>query len=255
MKGIMYTEPLFHKTVAGEKTQTRRIIPLSCPVNLAPDEWSMHGYWPSNLNIQFVNKKGKSVYVKPRYQPSEVVYLKEPYCIAEWIYYDNRIYDVKIRYPFSDSEPRWHQRLFFEDAPKWTPRGKSENKMFMPAKYARYYIRIESVKVERIADISNPDAAAEGSPFSPVLGDPDPVEQFQDLWDSINCKWKRYKDDFFTFPFERYYNELRSADRRDRHVIPNPWVFAYTYHLCDKEGNILKIAPTASNEGVLLKNE
>jgi len=234
----MYTEPLFHKTVAGLKNQTRRLITRSIPINWKPGEWSLvKEYCYGTGKSNFINHNGGMIEVNPRHQPGEVVYLKEPYTFG-WTHAEN---ERDLHYKFTATEEE--AKIFEND---W------QNKMFMPAKYARYYQKVISVKVERIADISEEDAIAEGCPGlrCQCMGNRmycedcmntgwqyDPRYEFIQLWNSINAKsWKRHKDDFFAFPFEACDANLKS-NRRDRHVIVNPWVFCYELELCDKEGN------------------
>lgn len=116
-------------------------------------------------------------YCKPRYQPGEVVYLKEPYKIGfdDHLPYYKYLTDIKLPAGID----RW------------------ENKLFMPAKYARYFIRIKDVRVENVGDISNDDAICEG---------------FNSKENFINTFTK--------------INKLKIWDR--------PWVFAYTFELTEK---------------------
>jgi len=74
---------------------------------------------------------------KPRYKVGETVYLKEPYfpyCFERALYK----YDSKNQF------------------------GKWSNKLFMPEKYARYFIEITGVRCEQLQDISDEDCMKEG---------------------------------------------------------------------------------------------
>jgi hypothetical protein len=137
MKGIMFKEELFHQILKGEKTETRRVI---------KDE-------------------------KPRYNPGEVVYLKEPYLkkdTGEYLYK-------------------------FDPLSWWGTDWKWKNKMFMPARAARYFIKITSVEMERLQEITITGIRGEG------LRCPEELrrdveynykqwypEAWKKLWDSIN---------------------------------------------------------------------
>jgi len=121
---------------------------------------------------------------KPRYQVGETVYIKETYWvdnegdvfyIADWITPKGEV--IQPRYG------KWH------------------SPMRIPERYARYFITITDVRAERLQEITEEDAKAEG--ILPDCAD-NPVEQFAQLWNSIN------KD----YPFES-----------------NPWVFVYTFEL------------------------
>lgn len=198
MKGILFTEPMFHKVVAGTKTQTRRLGGLNY-INDQEDV-SLIG-WETDPEVvpaadesKTINWKGiypcfktpnghfEECYVRPRYQPGEIVYLKEPYII------DTEIYDVIPGKPRS---------IYKFDHPEVTLL-KWNNKLFMPAKYARYFIKIKDVRVERITQITREDSIAEG-----------------------------FEDRVQFFAAFKKINKLSSDDGY-------PWVFAYTFELTER---------------------
>ena len=137
MKGICFTEPLFHKVVKGEKTQTRRII------NPQPDERGLR-----TTNIMFENYHGKGFI--PKYNVGEVVYLKEPYIYE----YGREEKWYKYYYKFSTADIL-ELKVIGVDI-KW------KNKLFMPESAARYFIEITAVRAERLQDISDEDCMKEG---------------------------------------------------------------------------------------------
>lgn len=121
---------------------------------------------------------------KPRYNVGEKVFLKEPYLFnSEDVFY-------KFDNLNGTNDVVWN------------------NKMFMPAKYARYYIEITEVRSELLHDISEESAIAEGVerdglgwksydkiPTGPHKGEEHPfnaipyrhaVYSFKSLWERIN---------------------------------------------------------------------
>lgn len=56
----------------------------------------------------------------------------------------------------------------------------------MPRWASRITLEIESVRVERVQEITRGDAMEEGCPFSNMQAGPNPKHWFRDLWDSIN---------------------------------------------------------------------
>ena len=56
--------------------------------------------------------------------------------------------------------------------------------MFMAKRYARTWLEITDVRVERVQDISEEDCIAEGCPKEYLLG----VNWYKNLWDEINGK-------------------------------------------------------------------
>ena len=125
MKGIIFSEPLFHAVVEGRKTQTRR------------------------MRVAKEILSGQEVEFSPRYKAGETVYLKEPYFI-----------DIKgdVCYKY---EP---QELLI---PMCTKNVKWQNKLFMPARYARYFIEITDLRCERLQQITDSDCVKEGICINP----------------------------------------------------------------------------------------
>jgi hypothetical protein len=103
MKGILFTEPLFHKVVSGEKTQARWII------NPQPDFISENFHWA---------KKNNGDVILPRYGVGEKLYLKETYliCVDE--------YEKPSEVLYKHGESHETRGLL-----PW------RNKLFMPASY------------------------------------------------------------------------------------------------------------------------
>ncbi len=125
MKGICFIEPMFHQTITGNKTHTRRIVK-------AHEERSI--LMPS-----------------PRYNVGEKVYLKEPYKILpehkNSPFYRFELYDVN--------------ELIRHDYPV-VENGFWKNKLFMPESAARYFIEFTNVRIEKLQDISEEDCIKEG---------------------------------------------------------------------------------------------
>lgn len=133
MKGICFKEPLFHATVRGSKTQTRRIMKPQ------PDDGQI---WNSILGLE----------IKPRYKKGELLYLKEPY-----------LDDLSMKKTFYKYRKSDLNELM-KEYPEMNPdaRGFWRNKLFMPQSEARYFIKITDVRVERLQEITEEDCIKEG---------------------------------------------------------------------------------------------
>jgi hypothetical protein len=146
MKGIVFTEPLFHQVINGEKTQTRRII--------KPQPDDVKEIHNENTAVMQVKTFGGG-FINPRYKKGETLYLKEPYCICNDILlyrYDNKECQNKHICDYVGGC----------DFDGW------QNKLFMPEKYARYYIKITGVRAERLQEIRDEDCLKEGIFFDKV---------------------------------------------------------------------------------------
>lgn len=167
MKGICFVEDLFLQVVTGHKVETRRTGGLK-QVNENPNKWKYVmaglGIDPLIEEFRFDNRNhSKSIYAKPRYQPGDILYIKEPY---------GRISGVMF-YAF-DYLPRSEMRTTFKG---WA------NKLFMSASDARHFIKIVDVWVERAWDITEEGAIREGVANR---------AEFEKKWAKINgiSSWK-----------------------------------------------------------------
>lgn len=230
MKGILFNHQygMFQATVAGTKTQTRRSGGLG-DLNKSPDGWR-----PVHMDFRkgkafFVFRKTikmfsvpdsmEEVIVKPRYQVGDIVYLKEPVMVWKrhnlYKYEDpgektrNLIHDLTI-----------DQALEF--GKKW------QNKLFMKQEYARYYVKITSVKIERLRKISVKDCVSEGVVMEPSSF---PAKVKWSVTDTgVKLLFSTARKAYFSL-----YNAIGKIKKPE-----NPWVFVYDYELCQKPAAPLK---------------
>lgn len=224
MKGICFKEPLFHLTVQGIKTQTRRIIKSRtgffqvCSKNgVVTDIWQTDAneWWGDDL-----------IPVKPRYEAGETVYLKEPY----------HIHAMSNPFVFQ----KWEETVYKygEDAEsigiledelgisKW------KNKLFMPESKARYFIKITDVRAERLQGISEEDCIKEGI-----------IEERPEFWNlppedgqpafgvpEIVTAHTCYATRWFDTPQEAYAVLIDGINGKGTWEN-NPWVWVYDYEL------------------------
>ena len=198
MKGICFTEPMFHAVVEGRKFQTRRIIKPN------PHFWADNKYpykWTTDSAIE----------IKPRYKAGEKVYIKEPYLICNDFLqykYDNKPCKNIISCEYMNGGC---------DCDGW------ENKLFMPEKYARYFIEIIEVRCERLQYISDEDCLEEG------------------IFDHYDNEYKRKNGGHFLYEngidFKRYdkHREAFAAlfNKINGHGTweSNPYVWVYSFKL------------------------
>lgn len=215
MKGLMFKEDLFKKVVDGSKIQTRRTGGLDMAnAILTDDEYDeIPEFKGMEIDPEIIKESGnemdtitwKGLYpsfyipyseleyyiLKPRYQLNEIVYLKEPFFKSQMANVNNE-YGLIYKYSTRNRHV-W----------RWS------NKMFMPERYARYFIKITNIRVERLYDISEQDAKAEGVKPDRLLG-----------FGAIGLK--SYREGFFIKWIE--VNGMKSFDT-------NPFVFIYDLEL------------------------
>lgn len=171
--GLMFKAPLVLAILEGRKTQTRRVAK---PVK-HPDLGNL--YTPGALLRE--------------HEPQHVINRACPYGQP-----GDRIY---VRETFSQ-HPEWGQLAFradgeeFEDADGWLWEPKWIPSIHMPKDFARIWLEITGVRLERIQDISEADALAEGARFE--LASIDSVRigatasflsGFRNIWESTGGDW------------------------------------------------------------------
>jgi len=198
MKGILFKPDMFQAIIEKRKTVTRRTAGLE-QLNEKPADVAYLGcnnYQEYMFEIFFPDGTSTIKEVKPRYLPGETVYMKESYC-SNCCVDEN---DTEVCYRKDDNgtcvKSRWQSPLF------------------LPEKYARYFIRIISVRPERLQDITIQDVIAEG--ISPCSDSVNSVEtmlsHYATRWNSINGKKVGYS----------WYD--------------NPWVWRYEFELIERQG-------------------
>lgn len=169
MKPILFSAPTIRAILRGQKTQTRRIIKPQPPSD------AEGGFYPGNLKCAY-GTVGDRLWVRETWREAISDTHK---CFA---------YRADNTYKCGKKPPDGY-------VPKWKP------SIFMPKEACRIFLQIEQIKIERLQDISEEDAIAEGIENTHIYkgyryyrdyecggGDLKPLESFRSLWESINGK-------------------------------------------------------------------
>lgn len=230
MKSLLFTETNYNLVRRGIKTQTRRTGGLEF-INMNLNHSKLLG-WENDPDVSVNNIDGHrllkgtypifdtyaycdydKMYINPRFQQGEIVYVKEPYILdKQKVYY---LYDRKTGLDY-----------------KW------KNKLFMPEKYARLFIKIKEIGCERVNEICNWNYYCEGI----ISSDGDCWGKFKKLWNSINNKWQYNKkfDVWLCYPYDEETpipKIPKKADSEECIACINPYVFIYEF---EKFNNNLK---------------
>lgn len=135
MKGICFKECLFNKTIEGGKIQTRRIMvsPTGTFNVHTYKDGTFAGAWRTDEEERELQP------LRPRYQPGDVVYLKEPYAFV----------DGAMIYKYGNDTTE-------QEGIAW------KNKLFMPESAARYFIEFIGYTADKLQNISILDCKKEG---------------------------------------------------------------------------------------------
>ena len=208
---ILFSSEMVKAILNGSKSQTRRVITKANSkigergdwANLCWDGSAIYHDIPVELRLQHLvtDKKAPLPFVDPGFGDHTYQYLHVPYRWAE----DQTIYRV---YPRIEPGDRlWVRETWAPDnaggivfkadgnnVPSWmTADGREipcywKPSIFMPRCASRITLEVVSVKPERLQNITEGDAVAEGMPLEEHPFDAPPAMRFATLWDSINGK-------------------------------------------------------------------
>lgn len=185
MKPILFNTEMVQAILEGRKTTTRRIIKV-------------------NNSLEFMGfKEGKALLgkgccihetIKAPYMLGDILYVRET-----WKQYEKRVgrgnqchLEKFYGYKTDESNPK-NPSEFYDG--NWKP------SIHMPKVAARIFLKVTSVRVERLQDITEEGIRAEGitEEFPPIARD-----NFQELWDSTTKEYRwRLNPYVWVISFER----------------------------------------------------
>lgn len=251
---IIFSTPMVESIIAGQKTQTRRILQLPAWSTQELKHVVPLGCHPP----QTINRK------TGRFQS-----IKSPYGqVGDHLY---------VRETFNPGSPETGTGPFFKagasEFDRYTLRWKPC--IHMPKQIARIWLKIEEIRIERLQDISEEDAMAEGirplftqeeinrtvgisgfpqdhgwtnylwhghSDISPSQADAWPYqysgydsakESFSSLWEKINAKPRAHRSageitHYISYPWADI-QEIREHRGKPWHILGNPWVWVVSF--------------------------
>lgn len=203
MQKIMFDDRfgLTEAVLDGRKTMTRRVIPAKA-IEYILGEFKQE-YFEGTLDVFDSDKK----------------YIEQYYLVEKCgkCFRPGDIVAVAQCYEEALSPLDWVNRLIYKDEPGW------KNKMFVRADLMPHHIRITSVRIERLQDISNEDCMREG--VRKLESQNCPTMFTFDGW-SFKNKVNRCTDSPKEV-FEALFKKLSGKKAWD----DNPWVFVYSFEL------------------------
>lgn len=207
---ILFSAPMVRAILAGTKTQTRRVVKP-----LPPEDWAPVG--PEVFSPTVINRKGEeqpgadaygagnedgSVWIRCPYgQPGDRLWVRETWAPGDEMVFGAAKDDPEtVLYRADKAALHWDGKAmrtplntyaFNWEAVGWKP------SIHMPRWASRITLEVTGVRVERLQDISEADAIAEGIDMQPRLAaysrekgckwEPvGPIEAYLNLWESIN---------------------------------------------------------------------
>ena len=171
---ILFSGPMVRAILDGRKTMTRRVIKDNCPFVTGAyfDEETERWYWTTGAERERLPTDlclGKCPYG----QPGDQLWVRETWLSYRHLHKNGRDEALLI------------YRADGEDLPKQARGTKWRPSIFMPRWASRITLEITAVRVERVQDIGDEDAEAEGLSWCNAAS---PRDKFQCLWNSLNLK-------------------------------------------------------------------
>lgn len=196
---IIFSTPMVQAILAGKKTQTRRIIKPQ-PTGKYEGIILPHSkkYKEDKKTVRFIdydkvenNFDDAIQYISCPYgKKDDILWVKETFAIDN----SQHIYKALPLLGY------WVTKQAYPNNIKWKP------SIFMPKNAARIFLRIKGIAVERVREITEKDAGAEGitEPLFIINENNNPLKIFQELWEHINGKENWANNPFvWVIEFER----------------------------------------------------
>ena len=202
IKPILFNTEMVRAILDGRKSCTRRIIKLQ------PDEKHTYplGFVNDSTEIKDVGSFGFGTseyvgsiqYVKPPYQPDDILYVRETWCKDKYRY--------MYRANYSENEKFYHGGV--EEKVKWHP------SIHMPKEAARIWLKVTDVRVERLQEITIDGIRREGlSSIAVYAGDMEiALKEWELIWNST----------------------IKKPDLNLYGWNANPWVWVIEFERCEK---------------------
>ncbi len=226
MKPILFNTAMVRAILDGEKTCTRRIIKEEIPEGYKPLGFVLYPTDDKELgNLVFGGKGANVYYAKPPYKVGDILYVRETWT-------NTLTPDGNVGFAYkADGEPE--NFLWWGNAKKgkwevWMP------SIHMPKEAARIFLKVTSVRAERLKDITDEGCLNEGireftkdgvvkkydtepNMYSWEKMSRTPIEAYEKLWNST-----------LKFILKREWNGWTNL------VEFNPWVWVIEFERVEK---------------------
>lgn len=190
---ILFNTEMVKVILDGRKTCTRRLVKFLPGKN---PQWT--GYIKDG--VMLYNGKNELCIRKAQYQPGDILYVRETWCSAyggeKYFYLADKLTNREERSLLNYDDVKWHPSIH------------------MPKEAARIWLKATDVRVERLQEITETQAQAEGCNSGLLTGPCTARGQFENLWNST----------------------IKKPDADKYGWSANPWVWVIEFERCEKPG-------------------
>lgn len=216
---ILFNTEMVRAILDGRKTCTRRsvsfrqflgMLPDKCK-NAAPDEFlkgkrMMFKPYCDMTDAELIMTAYKAPY---KYEPGDILYVRETWCAL----------------PVNEAgHMRGHSVYYYKADGDLRPegwRGKWKPSIHMPKEAARIWLRVTDVRVERLQDVTEDGAKAEGA-----IDNRGFIHSPENEYDSIHTAREHFT--------EIWNNTIKKSDLDRFGWNANPWVWMIEFERCEK---------------------
>lgn len=221
IKPILFNTEMVRAILDGRKTCTRRKIPIDIVNNCDVEtDGTLLAY--ENCDGDFIDPVRLC-----RYQPGDILYVRETWQCWRAHRYEATA-DIRfraggddVRLQFANGNTDSINRLDYDTfVHKWfSHNGEWKPSLFMPKEAARIWLKVTAVRVERLQEITEDGAKAEGANFKNGKNvgfeekmNRTAIERFTEIWNST----------------------IKKADLDRYGWDANPWVWVIEFERCEK---------------------
>lgn len=215
---ILFSPEMIEAQTAGRKRETRRTTGLAT-LNYEPDHFQHMGQYvdKNRLYLTFYNlQTGHAEVVKCPYgMPGSLLWVRETFRFLDFLGPEEQHYVFKG----TENGQEWAANM---ENFSWKP------SIHMPKKAARFWFLVQEIAIERLQDITNASAFAEGVDFAKN----ERVYQFKDYQlNAFTCASARDS-------FQTLINYLHAKGKSGPANIwaQNPWVWVIKYKELSRHG-------------------
>lgn len=224
MKPILFNTEMVRAILKGRKTATRRLVkPAPAGDGSEPEELiTRPGYW-NQLGDDYVYrqpcKTGDILYVRETWKFIPCIDCANKQCNFNPVTYEDA-YSVSEGCFVYRADYQKHERV------QWNP------SIHMPKDAARIFLRVTDIRVERLQDITEEQARAEGAEPFCLSTDSEDTPDSERTWHEVGpALWD------FTRNWD---STIKEADRERYGWTASPWVWVIAFERCAKPEEVMR---------------
>ena len=219
IKPILFNTEMVRAILDGRKACTRRILKGAIPFDEKAEYWNVlkKREWSGPICVEYFIKQCSP------YNPEDILYVRETWTEECGKYYYRAHYDSDYLDPcetLSGGYPAsCRNRLGCYGCMATSTRIHWHPSIHMPKEAARIWLKVTDVRVERLQDITEDGAKAEGANWK----------------NGKNVGWEEKMKRTATERFAEIWNStIKKSDRGRYGWDANPWVWVIEFERCEK---------------------